>query len=153
MPAAYAEAVIYGDLLPRAVVAVLHRACRDTGMAIYAFFLINPDNRRQLLCHHKQPPKALRHRSLTGNFPEPFDDIDMPGAGVLTLTASRAGSGRFSFNMPIMAGQQTPGIIGPKVRNFLSFDRFFAEKPDTQEPACAGMLCGRVVHIITSILS
>jgi hypothetical protein len=44
--AANAEVVIYAYLFPCAVVAVFHRTRGNTGMTVYAFFFINPDNRR-----------------------------------------------------------------------------------------------------------
>jgi hypothetical protein len=44
--AAYTEVVVYGDFFPRAVITVFYGARGNTGMTIYAFFLINPDNRR-----------------------------------------------------------------------------------------------------------
>jgi hypothetical protein len=53
--AAYAEIVVDSYLLPGAVVAVFYRAGRDTGMTVDTFFLINPDDRRQFVCLHKQP--------------------------------------------------------------------------------------------------
>jgi hypothetical protein len=43
---------------PRAVVAAFYRTRGDTGMAIYAPFLINLNDRRQCLFFHRLPPKA-----------------------------------------------------------------------------------------------
>jgi hypothetical protein len=55
MSAAYAQIVVYGYLLSRSVVTVFYRTCGNTGMAVYAFFLVYPDDRRQLLSHITPP--------------------------------------------------------------------------------------------------
>jgi hypothetical protein len=44
--AADTELVVYGYLVPRAVVTVFDRTSGDTGVTVHAFFLINPDHRR-----------------------------------------------------------------------------------------------------------
>jgi hypothetical protein len=54
--AADTELMVYRYLFPRAVVAVFHRASGDTGMTVHAFFLVNPDDRRQLIPLHEPPP-------------------------------------------------------------------------------------------------
>jgi hypothetical protein len=54
--AADTELMVYRYLFPRAVVAVFHRASGDTGMTVHAFFLINLNDRRQLIPFHESPP-------------------------------------------------------------------------------------------------
>jgi hypothetical protein len=43
---AYTKIMVYGYLIPGAVVTVFYRAGRDTGMTVNTFFLVNPDDRR-----------------------------------------------------------------------------------------------------------
>jgi hypothetical protein len=55
VPAADTKIMIYGYLVLYAVVAILYRTRGNTGMAVYAFFFVNPDHRRQLVCVHNSP--------------------------------------------------------------------------------------------------
>jgi hypothetical protein len=43
--ASYTQFMIDGYLFPRSIVAEFDRACGNTRVAIYAFFLVNPDDR------------------------------------------------------------------------------------------------------------
>jgi hypothetical protein len=51
LSASYAQVVVYRYLFPRAVVAVLYGTGSDAGMAVYAFILVNPDDRGQISFH------------------------------------------------------------------------------------------------------
>jgi hypothetical protein len=44
LPAAYAKVMIYDYLVSRTVVTIFYGAHGDTGMAVNAFFFINPDD-------------------------------------------------------------------------------------------------------------
>jgi hypothetical protein len=81
---AYAKIVVYDYLLPGAVVAVFYRAGRDTGMTVDAFFLINPDDRRQFICLHKLPPyKTSQFYMSLFRKPRFWDSLEPLGQRIL----------------------------------------------------------------------